>query len=217
MTRMHGVGVTLLLIGLATAAPIQTARVRLHAVDLFGNARGPIKVIQFLETRVGGKDYRNLFVGSEAQGIPFGDYIVGVEAGGYRTAVNVSLYSGDTFVVLSGPKVIADYTKGMTPVVRGIVKGLPETPADPVWVRIFSVYQNAGCCWTERVAADGTFSPGHLEAGEYVVLVLHDGGTLYEGRLHLEDPRSEVEVDLPSGVVRATPVSLKDSMRRSAK
>lgn len=188
------------------AAPKLSATVRLHVVDQYGKGLGPVTVISFAQPRIGGRDYSSRFVGGKAEGIPFGDYNVSVRAGGVILGARISLDSGEAFIVLSGSGVFMEYSPGHSPVLRGRVTGLPENASRPIWVRIFNLYQDVGCCRTLRIGDDGSFAGLFLEAGDYLITVLNDTGVLYNGQLRMDDPRSEVEINVGAGVVTTHPV-----------
>lgn len=196
----------------ARAAARESATVRVHAVDRYGKGLGPVTVIGFAQPRVGGADYTSRFVGDKAKGIPFGEYNVSVRAGGVIAGGRVDVESTETFIVLSGSAVYMDYAPGNTPVQPGRVTGLPENTSRPIWVRVFDLYrEDVKYREALRIGDDGSFTGLWLEEGEYVITVLNDTGVLYNGLLRLDNPRSEIEINVGAGVVTTHPMAFRPS------
>jgi hypothetical protein len=200
------------------AAAQKTAAVRLHAVDQSGHGLGPVEVRRFAGHGVAGSDYRSRFAGGEAKGIPFGEYDVDIRAGGILMSGSVSVRANEVFSVLSpsgmffGPLHVSsvEYRAGSEPVLKGKIADIPEKTSRPIWVRIFKLYPGTegDCCRTARIGEDGSFSAPLFSAGEYVVVVLNDSGSLYNGLLRLKDPSSEVQIDIGTGDAKVQPLPL---------
>ena len=131
----------------------QTSAVRIHAVDPFGRGIGPISVTRFVESRAGGKrDYSAQFVDGRATGIPLGEYVASVRAGGIQLGGPVKLTDSETFIVLSGSGQSNEYGPGRVPVLKGKLINVPEGTPSPIWLRIFNLYENVDSsktlCWT---------------------------------------------------------------------
>ena len=174
-----------------------TATVRIHATDRFGKGLTPVQVTRFIEQRVGGRDYAERFTGSEAKDIPYGDYVVAVKAANVQLGGPVHVGEPDSFLVLSGGGLIADYAPGANPRTHGTVVGLSSDIKKPVWVRIINLYWGLGSYQTLPVDSDGSFSAGLLLPGSYF-LVVHDGaGVLFDGTAVVKDLSDTfVKVDL---------------------
>jgi hypothetical protein len=188
--------------------------VRLHAVDQYGKGLGSVSVLRFAKAR-GGVDYAARFENGEAKGIPIGEYDVGIRAGGVSFVASVSVHTSHVFAVLSPTGMFigslyfpsVEYGPGGAPVLKGRIKGIPVDASRPIWVRIFRLYPEltSDCCRTAEIAEDGSFSVEVYNAGQYLVVVLDDAGTLFNGVLRLSDPDSDVELDVKSGEVKVTP------------
>jgi hypothetical protein len=177
------------------AAAQQTAVVRLHAVDLFGNPLGPIEVTRFVEKRVGGKDYRSLFTGSSAKGVPFGAYSAHIRAGGIGIAGDVIVDHSETFAVLAGSGRSTEYL----PLVTGRLVNIPAGTEGPVWVKFIQLYGGNDCCTAIQISENGSFATRLASAGAFLLLILHDGGALYTGQIRVDDLGVDLGIDLASG------------------
>lgn len=177
------------------------AVVRLYAVDQRGHGISPIEVVRFVEQRLGGRDYAQSFAGAEASDIPHGDYVAHLKSANRRIAGIVHVNADHVFVVLSAHDKITEYPPGAAPTLSGRLTGLQrKTP--PVWVRLINAYEDAGCCRTLEVTEEGTFSTKGLEPGTYLLIVLNDAGILQNGSFYIEDPSSEIDVDVKSGMIK---------------
>ncbi len=174
-----------------------TSTVRIHATDQFGMGLTPLRVTRFVEQRVGGRDYADRFVGSEAKEIPYGDYIMSGRAANIQIGGPIHINSPETFLVLSGGGIIADFAPGANPVTRGMVIGLSSEIKKPVWIRIINLYRGLGSYQTLPVSNDGSFSANLLLPGSYF-LAIHDGaGALFSGTVEVPDlSEAFVKVDL---------------------
>lgn len=198
MIERIGIAVTLGVISatiLSAATP--TAKVRLYAVDPFGHGLGSFQVVRFVEPRIGGKDYTSLFHGSEADGIPYGTYVVGIRAGKIGIGGNVHVDQPDTFAVLAGS---GKFTEGGVPL-TGRITGIPKGTSQPVWIKIMYLYEDDSCCTTLLLDAANSFSTGVLIPGLYLLTVMHDGGVLCSGAVGVGDYGAKIEVNLASGTI----------------
>jgi hypothetical protein len=183
-----------------------TSTVRIHATDQFGKGLTPIQVTRFVEQRVGGRDYADRFVGSEAKEIPYGDYIVSGKAANIQIGGPIHIGTPETFLVLSGGGIIADFASGANPVTRGMVVGMSSETKKPVWIRIINLYRGLGSYQTLPVANDGSFSAGLLLPGSYF-LAIHDGaGVLFSATLEVPDLSDAlVKIDLIKRMITVQP------------
>jgi len=189
---------------LSMAASTETGKVRIHVTDQFGNGLGPVQVTRFAEPKAGGRGYADRFVGAEADGIPYGEYVVQVKAGRAVRAGRAQIDRPENFIVLSGSGVFIDFAPNARPVTPGRVIAFPVGTQKPVWIRIINLYQNPGTYQTLPVGDDGSFSAGLLESGSYYVAVLDAKGVLFSGTLMIKNFVSgSVVIDLARGLITA--------------
>lgn len=108
----------IIFVSVSMAASNESGKVLIHATDQFGTGLGPIQVTKFVEPRIGGRDYAVRFVGPEADGIPYGDYVVQIRAGSSVRGGRIHIDRPATFVVLSGSGVILDFAPNAKPITR---------------------------------------------------------------------------------------------------
>jgi hypothetical protein len=180
----------------------ETAQVTLHAVDEYGKGLGPFEVVKFVYGGGEGKDFGPLFVQGEASGIPYGRYFAEIKTKRFAITDWVEVQAPEVFAVLSGSGMFVEHGPGRAPSLTGRITGLPANVQKPLWIRIANIYQDPYCCnRTVLVAHDGSFSTNLLDVGQYVLLVLHDGGVLYVDTLRLKTLSSRIEVDVGAKVV----------------
>jgi hypothetical protein len=179
------------------------ARVTLHAVDEYGKGLGPFEVVKFVYGGGQGKDFGPLFANGEARGIPYGRYSAEIKTKRVAMTDWVEVQAPEVFAVLSGSGLFVEHGPGGAPSLAGRITGLMADVQKPIWIRIVNIYQDPYCCnKTALVADDGSFSTNLLDLGQYVLLVLHDGGVLYTGTLRLQSHRSRIEVDVGAKAIR---------------
>jgi hypothetical protein len=181
------------------AAP-ETTSVTILAVTPFGEILSPVKVTRFLAE--GGRDYSSRFMGSRADGIPYGPYTAGVKAGGRGITAPVRVGRANTFTVMSLPEAFIERGPGSRGV-TGRVAGVDASK--PVWIRLVRVFSEDFCCTIVALSEDGTFSFGGLDVADYVLLVLTDGRVLFEGRVRIDDPNAIITVDLATAKATVQP------------
>jgi hypothetical protein len=187
---------------LLIAASTETGKVRIHVTDQFGNGLGPVQVTRFTEPKTGGRTYADRFVGAEANGIPYGEYLVQVRAGSAVRGGRVQIDRPENFIVLSGSGVFIDFAPNARPVTPGRVMALPAGTPQPVWIRIVNLYQSPGSYQTLPVGDDGAFSAGLLESGSYYIAVLDAKGVLFSGTLMIKNfVNASVVIDLAKGLL----------------
>lgn len=190
-------------ISLCTAEDSRESKVRIHATDTFGNELTPIRVVRFVEQRINGKDFSSQFVDAQAHGVPYGNYVISVNAGNIRLGRIVHIDSPEVFLVLSGSGTFIDYGPHPLPGPINRVVGLPKDAKAPIWVKIASLFGNEPTHWTLRVGNDGSFSAlGGLDIGQYALVVLNRRGILFSGNLSLKERESKIEVDVSAGTIK---------------
>jgi len=185
------------------AAGKETASVRIHATDVFGNGLRPIRVTRFLESGVGGRNFSSLFAGAEAEGIPYGKYIVTIRAGDVGLSGTIVIDRPLQFLVFSGTGWNFDRPEG-APIPRGAthrIVGLPKNVRSPVWVRLIALFQDDAYHYrTSLVRDDGSFSV-LVDMGEYALVVLDGRGTLFSGMVSVKNFKSKIEVNLETNTI----------------
>jgi hypothetical protein len=183
------------------AAP-ETTSVTILAVTPFGEILSPVKVTRFVAEGGRGDDYSSRFMGTRADGIPYGPYTASVMAGGRGITAPVRVGRANTFIVMSVPEAFIERGPG-TRGVTGRVAGVDTSK--PVWIRFVRVFSEDFCCTIVALSEDGTFSFGGLDAADYVLLVLTDGRVLFEGRVRIDAPNAIITVDLATAKATVQP------------
>jgi hypothetical protein len=174
------------------ASPV--ASISILAVSPFGELLQPVTVTRFAADSGRGDDYSARFAAAKADGVPYGDYLAQIRAGGRTIASVVKVRREKTLLVLSGPSEFIDSGPARGPGVGGRVSGVGGVK--PVWVRMVRVFSEDICCTILPLSDDGTFSFGGIDAADYVLLVLTDGQVLFEGRIRIDSPNAMINVDL---------------------
>jgi hypothetical protein len=178
-----------------------TATVRIHVTDAYGRGLGPPHVNRFVELK-SKKDYASRFNGSEATGIPYGDYVIQVQAGRFKRAEKLQISRSVEFIVLDGPDWILDRAPGNPPPGPAHrVLGIDPQLKPPIWVRVVPLFGAEYTSQTAQVADDGSFSLySALFPGTYSVSVLDAQGVLFTGVL--ESDSYSFDIDLVSRSIR---------------
>ena len=185
------------------AAEAQTAKVEIHATDVFGQGLSPIRVIRFA-ARPGLKDFSDRFAGSIGQDIPYGDYFVTIRAGGIGLGTIAHIDGPSVFLVLSGDGWNIDIGPGARQGPLNHVIHLPKSTKGPVWMKFVPLFNdNLRAVSTFRIADDGSFpsGPAGIQLGEYFVMLSDAKDILFSGRFTIKKPNSQIEVDVGAGVI----------------
>jgi hypothetical protein len=175
------------------------ASVSILTVTPFGSVLKPVTVLRFAAESGRGKDYSSYFQNAKAVGIPYGEYLARVRAGDRIIAGRVLVNEPDAFLVLSGPALFIDTGPTSRTGFRGKILGFNRP--GPVWIRVVRVFSEDICCTVAAVSEDGIFSLKGLEIADYLMLILYDGGVLFEGRFRLESTAGFIDVDPGRGTV----------------
>jgi hypothetical protein len=185
------------------AAEAKTAKVEIHATDLFGQGLDPIRVIRFA-ARQGLKDFSDKFAGPLGQNIPYGDYFVTISAGDIGLGTIAHVDGPSVFLVLSGSGWIIDTGTGARPGPLNHVIHLPESTKRPVWMKVVPLFNDSlKAVSTFRIADDVSFpsGTGGYELGEYFVTVSDAKDILFGGRFAIKKLNSQIEIDVGAGVI----------------
>ena len=185
------------------AAEAQTAKVEIHATDVFGQGLSPVRVIRFA-ARPGLSDFSDRFAGSTGQDIPYGDYFVTIRAGDIGLGTIAHIDDPSVFLVLSGDGWIIETGPGARQGPLNHVIHLPKSTKRPVWMKIVPLFNDKlRAVSTVRISDDGSFpsGAGGYELGEYFVILSDAKDILFSGRFTIKKLDSQIEIDVGAGVI----------------
>ena len=184
ITRICLVIVSCLLAFEASAA--QVADVSLIVSDRFGKPFQSVRVVKF--STPAGADLSQQFKGLKAASVPYGSYLVEIEADRTGMAEHVEVNKPVVSATISGGGWILETTKDLELRVR--VERIPATASRPVWLKLVPLY---GGTPTEVGILDkkDECSFFNLETGVFAGILLNHDGVLGV---------STVRVDRPTGV-----------------
>ena len=193
---------TCLFIGLAFlclfAMPAEGARVRIIAVDPFGQMLAGCSVARFYPPENRNLDFATRFSGLVAADVPIGRYYVALSCAQHMSAsAQISVGRADNAVLVSSPVAISDYPPGRVPQTKIRVKGLAG-PTKTRWIKLVGLYVDAAD--VIALATDNTASLVSPTPGKYW-LGLFDGGTLLcHGIIGIQmELRDLITVDVSQG------------------